>query len=128
LSLNLTSIHYFVSTLVFRAEKLVLRKCNFTLEQFKEAFHRCKVNGSPAIDKAVMKMKVRYVNFLVFNCQFHITHVKWKNNFSIDLKSMITGESSTSVIHGQEIESETLKNKVMIETLTCFHPTSFSSG
>jgi hypothetical protein len=114
--------------LVFRAEKLVLRKCNFTLEQFKEAFHRCKVNGSPAIDKAVMKMKVRNVYFLVFNCQFHITHVKWKNDFSFDLKAMITGESSTSVIHGQEIESETLKNKVMTEPLTCLHPTFFCLG
>ena len=59
---------FFIYLSIFRAEKLVLRQCNFTLEQFKEAFHRCKVNGSPAIDKAVMKMKVCIVYFLIYNC------------------------------------------------------------
>lgn len=43
----------------FRAEKLVLKQNNLTMQGFKEAFHSCTLQGSPAIDKAVLKMKVK---------------------------------------------------------------------
>ena len=56
---NLIPPILFYFLMKFRAEKLVLKQNNLTMQGFKEAFHSCTLQGSPAIDKAVLKMKVK---------------------------------------------------------------------